>query len=80
MLLHAEESLEIFDSIKPGQSLVCQVKLLDLQDKKKATIFVLETSIRDKESDNPVAKITTSYFVRGIGGFGNRGTIKQVYP
>jgi acyl dehydratase len=41
---------------------------------------VIETTIKDKESGDLVAKIITNLFVRGIGGFGHKGTIKQVYP
>lgn len=41
---------------------------------------MIETTIKDKESGDLVAKIITNLFVRGIGGFGHKGTIKQVYP
>jgi hypothetical protein len=80
MLLHGEESLEVFKAIEAEGTLVCQDKLVDLQDKKKATVVVIETSIKDKESGDLVAKIVTNLFVRGIGGFGAKGKIKQSYP
>ena len=80
MLLHGEESLEVFKAIEAETTLVAQDELIDLQDKKKATVVVIQTTIKDKESGDLVAKITTNLFVRGIGGFGHKGTIKQVYP
>ena len=80
MLLHGEESLEVFKSIEADTILVAQDKLIDLQDKKKATVVVIETTIKEKESGELVAKIVTNLFVRGIGGFGHKGTIKQSYP
>ena len=40
----------------------------------------METTIKDKESGDLVAKILTSLFVRGIGGFGHKGTIKNSFP
>jgi acyl dehydratase len=80
MLLHGEESLEVFAAIEPDSILVAQDELIDLQDKGKATIVVIQTTIKNKEDGALVAKITTNLFVRGIGGFGFKGTIKQVYP
>ena len=76
MLLHGEESLEVFKAIEADTILVAQDKLIDLQDKKKATVVVIETTIKEKESGELVAKIVTNLFVRGIGGFGHKGTIK----
>ena len=70
MLLHGEESVEVFQPLIPDSTYVCQETLVDLQDKKKATVMVIETIITDKESGEKIARLLTNLFVRGIGGFG----------
>ena len=49
-----------------------------MQDKKKATILVFETTLKSK-SGELLAKITSHIFIRGIGGFGQKGKIKNVF-
>jgi hypothetical protein len=52
-----------------------------LQDKNgKATAMIVQTEAKDKASDQLLFKVTTNLFIRGIGGFGNKGTIKIVIP
>lgn len=80
MLLHGEESVEVFQPLVPDSIYVCQETLVDLQDKKKATVMVIETIITDKESGEKIARLLTNLFVRGIGGFGAKGTIKSAVP
>jgi hypothetical protein len=80
MLLHGEEKVEVYKPIDVDSIVTCQEKIVDLQDKKKATVLVIETSIKDKESGELKAKILTNLFVRGIGGFGRKGEIRNVIP
>lgn len=80
ILLHGEESCEVFKPMEPGTQLVVQKSLLDLHDKKKATVMVIGTEAREKESGDLVFKLITNLFVRGIGGFGNKGTVKIDIP
>jgi acyl dehydratase len=47
-----------------------------LQDKGKATVLVVETVAKDKSTGDLLFKLTTNLFIRGIGGFGHKGTIK----
>ena len=70
MLLHGDEKVEIISPVEPDSTLVIQETLIDLQDKKKATVMVIMTEIKDKESGDLKAKLYTSFFIRGIGGFG----------
>ena len=42
--------------------------------------MVVETTVHDKETKELKAKIFTNLFIRGIGGFGNKGTYKNVIP
>lgn len=36
--------------------------------------------MKNKEDNSLIAKLTTFLFIRGIGGFGERGKIKNIYP
>lgn len=80
MLLHGEETVEVFKQVEPDTKVLVQDTLVDLQDKKKATVIVIQTELRDEESGDLLAKILTNLFVRGIGGFGERGKIRTDYP
>lgn len=80
MLLHGEEKVEVYKPIERDTILVCQEKVVDLQDKKKAFVMVIETSIKEKETGELKAKIITNLFVRSKGGFGRKGEIKNIIP
>ena len=80
LLLHGEETLEIYQEIQPDSTLVCQESVLDVQDKKKAFVLVFETTIKDKESGELVSRIISNLFVRAPGGFGHRGSYKVDFP
>jgi len=41
--------------------------------------MVFQTTMTDKESGDLYAKLTTHLFVRGIGGFGEKGKVKNVF-
>jgi len=76
MLLHGEETVEVFKPLEADTTVVVQDTLVDLQDKGKATVLVNESTLTDKETGEVLSKILTSTFVRGIGGFGERGKIR----
>ena len=80
MLLHGEESLEVFGQVEADTTLLVQDTLVDVQDKGKAFILVFEAKITDKESGELIAKLHQNLFVRAKGGFGHKGTIKVTYP
>lgn len=42
--------------------------------------MVIGTEARDKETGELVFKLTTNLFIRGIGGFGHKGTVKIGIP
>lgn len=42
--------------------------------------MVIETTLTDKESGELKAKINMTVFIRGIGGFGRKGTYKNLIP
>lgn len=80
MLLHGEEKVEIFEPIAVDSTVVVKEYIHDLQDKGKATVCVIRSEIRDKESNNILAKIYMQAFIRGIGGFGSKGSFKNPLP
>ena len=80
MLLHGEESIEVFNPIEPDQTITIQETLIDLQDKKKATVMVMETVGKNKETGEMIFRIISNLFIRGIGGFGHKGTVKVDIP
>ena len=80
MLLHGEEKVETYSPIEVDTTVVITETIVDLQDKKKATIMVIESAIHDKETKELKAKIFTNLFIRGIGGFGHKGTYKNFIP
>ena len=51
-----------------------------MQDKKSAGVMVITNDIKDKKTGELCATCTTSLFIRGVGGFGHKGTYKNAYP
>lgn len=80
MLLHGEETVKVLKPLEVDSTVICQEKVVDLQDKKKAFIIVVECEIKDKESGELLATTVTNLFVRSPAGFGHKGTIKTDYP
>jgi len=77
MLLHGEEKVEVYSPIAVDSTVVVTETLFDLQDKGKATVMVVLSEIKDKETGELKAKIFMNLFVRGIGGFGRKGEYKN---
>ena len=80
MLLHGEESVEIMQPIEPESTVRVQETLIDVQDKGKATVLIVQADAFDIESNELIFRTTSSLFIRGIGGFGNKGTVKIKIP
>lgn len=80
MLLHGEEKIELISPIENDTTLVVTEKVHDLQDKGKATVMVICSELKDKDSGELKAKIYMTAFIRGIGGFGRKGTFKAPIP
>jgi acyl dehydratase len=80
LLLHGEEKVEMYAPIEVDTTVICQESIVDVQDKKKAFVLVIATEIKDKESGELKAKIYTNLFVRSKGGFGHKGSYKNVIP
>jgi acyl dehydratase len=79
-LLHGEERVEIFSPIEVDTTVVCTEVVHELQDKGKATVMVVRTEIKDKDSGELKARIFMNAFVRGVGGFKVKGTFRNPIP
>lgn len=79
-LLHGEESVEVFKPILPDTRLSIQDSVVDLQDKGKATLVVVQSDASDAMTNEPVFRLQSVLFVREIGGFGHKGSIKLAIP
>lgn len=75
MLLHGEEQIEVHQPVLPDTTVVVQETVADLQDKKKATVLIIKTEGKDKESGELLFTLMTTLFIRGIGGFQNKGSV-----
>lgn len=80
MLLHGEEQVSFTKPLVPGEKYTVQEKIVDLQDKGKGALLIIDSAISSSDTKELHATVRTSLFVRGIGGFGYKGTIKQAFP
>jgi hypothetical protein len=80
MLLHGEEQLTIHEPIKTDTKYIIQEKMVDLQDKGKGGVMIVDSEITDASTKKLQSVIRTSLFVRGLGGFGYKGTVKNPFP
>lgn len=80
MLLHGEESITIEKPVEPGMTYVVEENIADLQDKGKGGLLIFDAKIKEKETGELVSTVRSSLFIRGIGGFGHKGTVVTKYP
>lgn len=79
-LLHGEESLTIHKPLKVDTPYVIQEKVVDFQDKGKGAVLMFDGEIREKETGEMQSVVRSSLFIRGLGGFGYKGTVKNEFP
>ena len=51
-----------------------------MQDKGKGAVLMFDAEIREKATGEMQSVVRSSLFVRGIGGFGYKGTVKNPFP
>lgn len=75
-LLHGEQSFEIFKPLEAGRTYVGRYRVRDVLDKGegKGALLFLEKELRDKQTDDLVSLVTSTYFLRGDGGHGGTTT------
>lgn len=76
-LLHGEQSFQIFKPLEPSKTYIGNYRVRDVLDKgeDKGALLYLEKELREKESGEVVSVVTSTYVLRGDGGYG--GTISE---
>lgn len=80
MLLHGEEEITVHAPLMADTKYTVHEKIADVQDKGKGGLLIFDSEIFETETKKLQSVVRSSLFVRGLGGFGHKGTIKQVYP
>jgi acyl dehydratase len=69
-LLHGEQDIEIHKPLPTACETVNKSKVLDVYDKGKAALVMLESEVSEKESGDKLYTTRMGAFIRGEGGFG----------
>lgn len=77
MLLHGEQYLEMRAPLPPSGTLHTSARVLDVQDKGKAAVVVIETTSSCAKSGKVLAVNEITSFMRGAGGFGKRPPLER---
>lgn len=64
----------------PGEKYTVSEEIADFQDKGKGALLIFDSKIINSETRELHTTVRSSLFVRGIGGFGYKGKIKQSFP
>jgi acyl dehydratase len=81
MLVHGEQSIELFGPIPPDGTVRTTSTVTGIYDKGSGALVVTESRSVDAHGGEPRFSTTTSLFVRGEGGFGgDRGPSSGVAP
>ena len=79
MLLHGEQKLEIFKPFPKKQNVEVKTEIVDVADKGKGALVSISTTVLD-ENKAPICRNTSRLFIRGIGGFGDKGLSQDTLP
>ena len=77
LVLHGEQYLELQGCPPVSGTLVSTPKVLDIQDKGKAAVVVIEVTSIDQDTGNVVAINEVTTFLRGAGGFGKTPLVRS---
>lgn len=78
LLLHGEQYMELQGRLPTAGTLVSTPKILDVKDKGKAAVVVIETTSVDKDTGAVIAVNETTSFIRGAGGFGKTASVRSL--
>jgi acyl dehydratase len=70
MLVHGEQSVEVYGPIPPEGTIVTQTRVVGIYDKGSGALAVMESESKYKDSAEPAFKTRFGAFIRGEGGFG----------
>jgi len=73
-VLHGEQGLRLHRPLPPAATVIGRTKVVDILDKgaDKGALFYLERTLKDKETGELLATLTSTTFARGNGGFGGK--------
>jgi len=80
MLLHGEESVTFVKPLMPDTKYRVNETIADMQDKGSGALMIADSTISEVDSGDVAAVVRSGIFIRGMGGFGHKGTVKNVYP
>jgi acyl dehydratase len=78
-ILHGEQKLESFKPFLPSMRLFLDGEISDVADKVKGALVTALVNIKDEKGEL-VCRTTANIFIRGIGGFGDKGLSQQTIP
>lgn len=80
-LLHGEQIIECHKPIPPGTTVNCKATMADVADKGKGMLMTVKIDLRDKDDlENLYTTCWMKFYVRGLGGFGDKGILDQKLP
>jgi acyl dehydratase len=71
MLVHGEQSIEVFGEIPADGTVESVTKVVGIYDKGSGALAVMETESKYVETGKPAFKVRMGAFIRGEGGFGD---------
>jgi acyl dehydratase len=74
-LLHGEQVINFLNPLKIGQKLRTENELVDIADKKSGALVTVESKTYSEDDNKLVTTNLAKLFIRGIGGFGDQGTL-----
>ena len=79
-LLHGEEIITIEKPLKHDTKYHIQERIVDIQDKGKGAVLIFDAEVREDKTKELQSVVRSSLFIRGAGGFGYKGKVKNVFP
>lgn len=80
-LLHGEQIVEVFNPIPPGSTVRCVATMEDLADKGKGMLMTIKAELKNPDNlDELYSRCYMKFYVRGLGGFGDKGILDQKIP
>jgi acyl dehydratase len=71
MLVHGEQSIEVFGEIPPEGTVESVTQIVGIYDKGSGALAVMETESKYVDSGKPAFTVRMGAFIRGEGGFGD---------
>jgi acyl dehydratase len=80
MLMHGEQIVESYKPITPGTTVKCIAIMEDIADKGKGALMTVRCDIKDIDTDDLLSTSYMRFYIRGLGGFGDKGIFTLDFP